>query len=214
MSSPDEDVDDGVGFTITVPTSWFEVDLAPATRDATIAQLVEERVSTVPELREHRSTIARILRTQSREAWESGARFCACMVEPTEDGPIPASVTVSVVRGPAGLRPGDAAHTAALLAPFTVKTASGPDDTWREVGAVEVPGALVGARAWGVEDVDLPEDAGWVRVVTMLQMAPVPGTDQVVLVTCSSPVVDLADALLDVFDAICGTVTVVGPTGA
>ncbi len=203
------ELDAGVGFTLAVPESWFELPLSPLTRDAGITALVEQRVAAVPELREHRSTLARLLRRQAREAWESGARYCASMVEPTEDGPITASVVVSIVRGPLGVRPGEPEHTAALLAPLTPKTAASEDDTWRKVAPAQVPGAVGAARAWGVEDVDLPEDAGWVRTVSMQLLVPVPGTTRIVLVACSSPVVALAEPLLDVFDAICSTLTVV-----
>ena len=32
------------GFALTVPDSWFEIDLDPATRDDAIRRLVEDRV--------------------------------------------------------------------------------------------------------------------------------------------------------------------------
>jgi hypothetical protein len=199
----------GVGFAITVPPSWFEIDLLPATREASIAALVEERLREVPELWDHRATIVRLLRTQAREAWAAGARYCACMVEPTEEGPITASVTVSVVTGPLGVRRRDAAYADALLAPLRPKTAKDDDDTWCEVRTVDVPDSDLAARSWGVEDVDLPDGAGWVRVVQMTHLAAVPGVNRVVMVNCSSPVVALAEPMLDMFDAICGTVRLV-----
>lgn len=200
---------DGAGFAVTVPPSWFELDLAPATRDSAIATLVDERVRDQPELREHRSEISRILRQQAREAWDSGARFCAGMVEPTDEGPITASALVSIVPGPLGVEPGGQAHLEALLAPLAPRQAAGQDDTWREVSVVEVPGTAGAARAWGVEDVDLPMDGGWVRVVQLLQLVPVPGSNAVVLLACSSPVVPLADVLVDLFHAVADTLRVV-----
>lgn len=206
-TSPAQDA--GTGFSVAVPPSWFELDLAPATRDASLAALVEQRVRDVPDLREHRSTVARLLRQQAQQAWDAGARFCACMVEPTDDGPITASATVSVVAGPLGLAPGDQAYLDALLAPLAVKLPGGEDDTWRSVSTVELPGGLTGARTCGVEDVDLPQDAGWVRVVQLLQLVPVPGVNRVVLLSCSSPVLPLADELLDLFAAVADTLRVV-----
>ena len=203
--------DGGIGFAVTVPPSWFELDLAPATRDRSLSALVEQRVRDVPQLREHRSTVSRLVRRQAREAWDSGARFCAVLVEPSDDGPITASITVSVVAGPLGVRPGGQDQLEALLAPLARKTAAGDDDTWREVRALDVPDSGPAARAWGVEDVDLPQDAGWVRVVSMVQLAPVPGTDRVVVLSCSSPVLPLSDALIDLFHAVCDTLHVVRP---
>ena len=201
--------DAGTGFSVSVPPTWFELELAPATRDSALARLVAERVRDSPELREHRSTITRLLRQQAREAWEAGARFCACLVEPTEDGPVTASATVSVVAGPLGLPPGEQSYLDALMAPLATKQAVGEDDTWRSVTSVVLPGGLTGARTWGVEDVDLPQDAGWVRVVQLLQLVPVPGVNRVVLLTCSSPVLPLAEPLLDLVAAVADTLRVV-----
>jgi hypothetical protein len=198
-----------MGFALRVPSSWFELDLVPSTRNASINSLVEERLKGVPEMLPHRATIVRLLRGAARDAWASGARYCACLVDPTDEGPVSASVTVSVVTGPLGVRPGDPAYAEALRAPLHPKLATSAEDTWRDVAAVDVPGATRGVRAWGVVDVEIPEDAGWVRVVQMLQFAPVPDANRVVLVTCTSPVLSLTEALLDVFDAICGTLRLV-----
>lgn len=202
-------VEPGVGFSVTVPSTWFEIELSPSTRDASIRTLVDERVSEIEELRPHRATIVRLLRRQARDAWAAGARYCACMVEPTDEGPITASATVSVVTGPLGTRPDDPAYAAALVAPLREKEPAHDDDTWSRVAPVDVPGGGPGARTWGLEDVDLPDGAGWVRVVQMMQLVPVPGVNRVVILTCSSPVVALAEPLLDMFDAICGTLRLV-----
>jgi hypothetical protein len=170
---------------------------------------VDDRVRDVPELRPHRATIVRLLRSAARDAWSSGARYCASLVDPTDDGPVTASVTVSVVTGPLGVRPDDPAYVEALRHPLTIKAAKDADDTWREVAPVDVSGTGSAVRAWGVTDDELPEDVGWVRVVQMLQFAPIPGVNKVVLVSCASPVLALAEPLLDVFDAICGTLRIV-----
>ena len=130
------------------------------------------------------------------------------MVEPADEGPITASATVSVVPGPLGVRTGGQEHLAALLAPLAPKRPKDEDDTWREVAAVEV-GGVQAARAWGVEDVDLPQDAGWVRVVTLVQLVPLPDSGRVVMLQCSSPVLPLADVLVDLFHAVADTVRVV-----
>lgn len=200
---------DGAGFAVTVPPSWFELDLAPATRDRSLRALVEERVREQPELREHRSTLVRLLRDHARQAWDDGARFCACMVEPTDEGPITASVTVSLVAGPLGVASGAPEQLDALLAPFVPRTARSDDDTWRRVAVVELADTSSAARAWGVEDVDLPQDAGWVRVVSLTQLVPLQDRPTVVLLSCSSPVVALADALLELFTAVADTLRVV-----
>lgn len=194
----------GLGFALTVPASWFELDLRPATRDAAIRSLVEERVRDQPELADQRAAIVRILRRQARQAWESGALYCACMVEPTDEGPITAAVTVGVVHGPLDA-PSGGDRLAPLLERLHPRPATGPDDPWTRVEVVTVEGAGECARTAGVEDVDLPDGAGWVRTVLLQTFVPVPGSRSVVLLTCSSPVLPLADVLLDLFDAVSST---------
>ena len=97
-------LEDRVGFAITVPDSWFELDLAPTTRDDSLRVLVEERVRGHQEMWEARHGITRILREEAARAWDSGAAYAACLAQPTDDGPITASLAVSLVRGPVGAR--------------------------------------------------------------------------------------------------------------
>jgi hypothetical protein len=42
----------------------------------------------------------------------------------------------------------------------------------------------------------------------MQTLVPLPGVDRVLVLTCSSPVLPLAEDLLDLFDAISGTLAV------
>ncbi|WP_234021439.1 hypothetical protein [Streptomyces sp. 142MFCol3.1] len=63
------------------------------------------------------------------------------------------------------------------------------------------------ARTFGVEDVPVAQgDTRTLRMVLTQTYIPVPGTaGQVVLVSGASPVLDLAEAFHDVFDAVTGT---------
>jgi hypothetical protein len=197
-----------VGFSIIVPDSWFELDLHAATREASISALVDARVTPIPELREHRATITRLLRRQARTAADGGAVYCACMVEPTEDGPLPASLTVTFAPGP--LAAGDDADRfAALVDSLQTKEPKDADDTWSRVTTVDIPELGPCARQYGVEDVDLPDGAGWLRVVLMQTFVVLPGRNRVAIVSASSPVLPLADAWFDVFDAVTGTLRLV-----
>ncbi len=53
-----------------------------------------------------------------------------------------------------------------------------------------------------------PTEPGTLRIVVMQTFVPLPGTDRVLVVTCSSHVLPLTDDLLDLFDAISGTLVV------
>ncbi len=198
-----------LGYGVTVPTSWFEVELRPGRRDPAIRALVESRVREQPELREQRAGIIRLLREQARRAWESGAVSCACMVEPTDEGPITASVTVSIVEGPLSSRSDDPDRITPLLERLRTVEASSPDEPWSRPSTTQIDPVGTCARTSGVEDLQLPDDAGWIRSVVMQTFVPVPDDRRILLVTCSSPVLPLAEEVLDLFDAITSTLTLV-----
>ncbi len=193
----------GTAFSLAVPASWFEHDVHPDTRESSLDRLLEEQVRDVPELRPHRTALSRLLREQAAAAWDAGAAYSASMVEPTDDGPVVASVVALVVPGPVD---GDTGLDA-LLAPFAPEPRTQDDRPWRETGTVEVSGIGACGRSWGVSDVVLPDDSGTVRVVTMQTLVPLPQRT-VLLLTCSSPVLALVDDLLDLFEAVSDTLEV------
>lgn len=197
-------LDSGLGFSLRVPDSWSEIDLHPASRDAANAALVRERVAGVPELADHRGTVIRLFRQFAREAWQSGAVYCAAMAEPAEGGIVSAVVTMSFLRGPPDADSDDPRQIGRLLEPFETKPPSSPDDTWTEVITTELANGSRAGRVCAVEDVEI-EPPHVARVVSMQTFVPVPHVNRVVLVSCASPAWGLAVALLDLFDAITGT---------
>lgn len=194
------------GFSLTVPMTWWEFDLHPATRDDSVRRLVARRVRENPALAEHRDVLRRFLTRAARDAHESGAVYVGCMAQDFDRLPLTATVTVSLVgaRRPDGqLLPADPASIVAGLRP---KEAAREGDTWRRVTTVEIPGTGLAARTYGIEDVAVPGDSRTVRAVLMQTFIPLPGhTDKVALVAGSSSVVDLADPFLDIFDAVTST---------
>lgn len=214
MSGPGGDgprLDSGYGYAIRVPGSWFEVDVRPATRAASAADLVGRRITDLPELRERRADIVRLVRKQAAAAWDAGAVYCAVMAEPVADGLLPACVTVSFLPGPADASSDAPDRLSPLMSTLSAKAARREGDPWTKVTTVDLPEAGAAARSFGVEDVEDPDSgagrgpARSVRVVTMQTYVPIPDVNRVAVVTCSSPAVEVAPALLDVFDAITGT---------
>lgn len=195
------------GFSLTVPGAWFEIDLHPSSRDASISKLVRERVRDVPELAPHTATISKLFGQFAKSAWDSGAAYCAAMAEPSTDGIVPACVTVSVLPGPPGADSGAPDRLGPLLDPIEAKEAQSPDDTWRDVATADLADGAKAGRVRAVEDVDI-EPGHPLRVVSMQTFVPVPNENRVVLVSCASPAWTLAAALLDLFDAITGTLEV------
>lgn len=207
----------GVGFSLRVPPGWRELPLDPARRLSALQELLDE-VRRDPQLREHRTTIARLLQEQTEQAWESGAVFAASMVEPTDDGPILASAVVQVVPGPLGV-PADELLEA-LAAPLPPVGRTADDEPWRQTSFVDVPtsagGSVRAVRAQGVDDVELPDGdrvAGVVRLVLLQLLVPLPH-GRTLMLTCSSPVLPLHDVLLDLFDAVAGTLVLQLPDEA
>jgi hypothetical protein len=187
------------GFTLAVPPDWFEVDVHPNTRDGSINSLVRQRVRQAPDLRPHRAALVRALRGAARTAHAHGAAYCGVMVEGFGSALLTAAVTVSVVAAP-----GDVASVGEYLRPVE---RTGDDRPWRVVETVDLPHAGRVTRTRGVEDVTLPEGAGWIRSALLQTFVPFPGPGQarVALITGSTPVVALAAEMHDLFDAVTAT---------
>ncbi|AEV84532.1 hypothetical protein ACWT_3509 [Actinoplanes sp. SE50] len=199
---------DPTGFAITVPDSWFEIDVHPDTRNSAISSLVNERVRSVPELNPHRSALTRALRGVARTAHANGAAYCGAMVQGFDEALLTASVTVTIVRAP-----GEEVEASAVAAQLRPLPRSGADGPWREVVQAELPGIGGVPRTRGVTDVVLPEGEGWIRSVTMQTFVPFPGvrSDRIAVITGSSPILPLAEDLLDLFDAITSTFRFISP---
>jgi hypothetical protein len=193
-------------FAVTVPQDWFEVDLVPSTRDASIRSLVYQQTRQVPELRNMRSDIVRLVQEFAARASDAGAVYCACFVRPTEAGPVTGSVTVTVIDSPPG--PADGTPAVDRL----LGTLSGPDApaaTTVTVAALPHFGEV--ARTYGIEDVTLP-DGHIVRSVVMQTFIPLDG-GKLALVTGSSAVLWLEESLLELFDAVTSTFRLLDTAG-
>ncbi|MEV6884939.1 hypothetical protein [Streptomyces sp. NPDC051135] len=168
---------------------------------------MDERLEETPELRPYRADLTAMLRKMAKDAHDSGALYLGCMAENFDGVPLSATVTVSVLG--AKDKQGVALSTdpRAIADSLRVITARREGDAWRKVTTVDIPEVGPAARTYGVEDVPVtPGDSRTLRMVLTQTYIPVPGTtDQVVLVSGASPVLDLAEAFHDVFDAVTGT---------
>ncbi|MGC4984893.1 MULTISPECIES: hypothetical protein [unclassified Streptomyces] len=195
------------GFSLSVPDSWWEFDIRPEGRDATVRGLVDERIREVPELAEYRGDLAAVLRKTAKDAYDSGAVYMGCMAENFDGVPLTATLTVSVLG--ARNKQGVALSTdpRAIAESLGTVTARREGDAWRSVTTVDIAQVGVAARTFGVEDVPVAQgDTRTLRMVLTQTYIPVPGTtDQIVLVSGASPVLDLAEAFHDIFDAVTGT---------
>lgn len=196
-----------VGVSLAVPDSWWEFDIRPEGREATIHTLVDERLRETPELVPYRADLTAMLRKMAKDAHDSGAVYLGCMAENFAGVPLSATVTVSVLG--AKNKQGVVLSTdpRAIAENLRTITPRREGDAWRKVTTVDIPEVGTAARTYGVEDVPVAQgDSRTLRMVLTQTYIPVPGTtDQVVLVSGASPVLDLAEAFHDIFDAVTST---------
>jgi hypothetical protein len=187
------------GFSLSLPPDWFELDVRPWSRDLTIGLLVESKVRDQPDLWSHRTELTKILRRQARDAWDSGARYCAGFIIAVEQSIIPGSLTVSVIPSPSA-----GASADAVAKTLSTKEAQEDGDTWSRRTIVMLPHAGHAARREGVIDAPLPNERQAVRAIIQQTFVPL-NNGSLLLVAASSPALDLAQPLLELFDAVVST---------
>jgi hypothetical protein len=177
-----------------------EFDVWRANRTGDLARLVDARLAQTPELKPHRGALLKLLRGVAAHAERSGALYCAAMCDADEDaGLLAASVMIMQNDGP----PDPADNTVEAIAGQVTSIApSGPGAPWRQVQIVEIPaGRAVQIKGMEPAVDGRPES----QIVSMITLVPVPAGGGVVSVVLMSPQVELAEPMLDLFDAISST---------
>ncbi|MYS24957.1 hypothetical protein GTW78_33890 [Streptomyces sp. SID4948] len=196
-----------MGVSVSVPESWWEFDIRPEGREATVRHLVDDRVRAVPELAPYRGDLTTLLRRMARDAYDSGALYLGCMAENFEGVPLTATMTVTVLGAADAQGVALSTDPQAIAAGLKTITPRREGDAWRKVTTVEIADVGLCARTYGVEDVRVEQaDARTVRMVLTQTYIPIPGRpEEIVLISGASPVLDLADAFHDIFDAVTST---------
>jgi hypothetical protein len=195
------------GVSLAVPESWWEFDIRPEGREATVRQLVDERVQAVPELAPYRNDLSVLLRRMARDAHDSGALYLGCMAENFSGVPLTATMTVTVLGAANAQGVPLSTDPQAIAAGLKTITPRREGDAWRKVTTVEIPEVGLCARTYGVEDVPVEQgDSRTIRMALTQTFVPIPDRPaEVVLISGASPVLDLADAFHDIFDAVTST---------
>ncbi|WP_328914678.1 MULTISPECIES: hypothetical protein [unclassified Streptomyces] len=201
-----------VGVSLAVPESWWEFDIRPEGREATVRRLVDERARALPELAPYRNDLATLLRRMARDAYDSGALYLGCMAENFEGVPLTATVTVTVLGAADAQGVALSTDPRAIAASMKTITPRRNGDAWRKVTTVEIPDVGLCARTYGVEDVPVEQgDSRTIRMALTQTYVPIPGRpEEVVVISGASPVLDLAEALHDIFDAVTSTFRFIG----
>lgn len=191
-----------LGFTFRVPESWLEFDVWRATRTGDLARELDSRIAQAPELRPYRGTLLKALRQAAADAERQGAVCCAVMLDPVaDDGMLAATLMVFQTDGaadPANNAPEVVAGQVTAVAPVEGQA------HWRRVEIVEIPAGRA-VRVRGVEAAAI--DGRSVDCVVMQTLIPVPQDRGVLNMVLTSPQVELAEPMLDLFDAVSSTLT-------
>ena len=185
-------------FELSIPSFWNELDVRPATRDRAIRTVVEERLAQVPQLHPRRSEIVRYYRDLVRDAWDSGARYCASFVAPAGDGFLMGALTVNVL--PAVPQMGGVSALDAIVDQVHEVPSAQGAGLWRSVTTETLAGAGPAVRSFGVQSVQIDKLGTQATAVFMQTYVPVPNA--VLLVACASPAVDVADSILELFASV------------
>lgn len=185
---------------VATPANWFDLDLDPATSEASVERLVEERAGDAPEQAEVRAQMARLLRRASTDAARQGAVFASLLSDVVEGRPVAASLLVSLKADSADAASGDLKALAERL-----RRPTGSNQGPAEVGVVELPAAsAVRVRRRTATE---PEGAGGERaeVETVQYFVPVPGVPSLLVLSFSTPNLPLAEVFVELFDAMAQT---------
>jgi len=195
-------------FSFSTPSDWVQVDMS-ADGPAAARRFVERLVEGQPEgNRDKRREIqvAATFQGTVRKARRQGARMAAFWSVQAEGRLAGASVMVAIRPVPQGLVPKDAAspeeaHLAALERAVRHVTASGQDDGGSviETGLVELP-AGPARRVRRSQVVDALGSRHRTEVVQFFVLAP--DQRQMVVITFSTPTLELAEPLAGLFDAL------------
>lgn len=184
-------------FKLSVPVAWVELDLNHERRAQRIADIVAERGGAGQQLGLSPGQLADLLENLAVQAQAQNGVYAAFYSDVMEGAPVSASLILSVVPGSSGAPPPgtDPMSVARVLQQMFPADA---DVQLRELGA----GPAVRVR----RRLEAPiTDAGTVTVENLQYVVVLPDLIRLALLDFSTPTIGLADAFVELFDAIAGT---------
>ncbi|MER5502288.1 hypothetical protein ABT096_34570 [Streptomyces sp. NPDC002561] len=185
-------------FGIAIPENWTEYDL----HGDTLAERRAEMLRHAPQ-KETRDAINHTFRSARRimeGARMRGAVYAAGTTAMYEDGLLMAGLMVFSVKPP----PGEDFSAKGIAEQFSATGGRRREGTTRTLTTVTLPGVGPVGRMSGIEETEISDGISYKMVVTHT-FVPVPGGERVLIITCFSPNIPLAEPLCDLFDAITST---------
>jgi hypothetical protein len=187
---------------VVTPATWFDLDLDPSTRAASMAGLVESRAAGGGVGPAERAELVRLLESTAAAAEAQGAVYAALYSDVLEGRPVSASLVISIVEGRAGPPPPLGTDRAAV--------AEGVSRLLAGAGAVEVrdlPGGPAVRVRKRIQAQVAPGEGPVAEVENVQWFVPLPGGRHLALLSFSTPTLGLAEALGELFDTIAGTLS-------
>ncbi|MFD3457633.1 hypothetical protein ACFWVC_36330 [Streptomyces sp. NPDC058691] len=192
-------LDGTLAFGLRIPDGWVEYDLSGEALAGIRAALMKETPNKAE--RDRINETFRNVRRIAQGAQRRGAVYAAGTFTMYEDGLLMANVMIFKVTPP----PGRSFSLHELSKEFSAAGGRQSEGTARTFGTVELPGIGPVGRVKGIEEAEVSHGIR-TKLAIMHTVVPFPDeSGQVLVITCSSPNLPLAEPLYDVFDAITST---------
>ncbi len=181
-----------------LPDGWLVLDLDRKTSALTTKRMLDAACLNDPGLAKGRAHIEQLLIQMSADAAAAGMRFCACFatVVGDDDLTMQASVSIAVHRlGPGG------------NSVDQIQSELADEESKRAVGLLDTDGGRAVRRS-GHRKVQVPGLEEQVEILSQQYYVPVPHTtNQVVILTFTTPTLALEDKFAQLFDTMAQTFT-------
>ncbi|MEU9450818.1 hypothetical protein [Streptomyces sp. NPDC048277] len=185
-------------FGIAIPENWMEYDLG----GDTLAERRAEMLRQTPD-KPTRDAVNQAFRNARRimeGARRRGAVYAAGTTTMYEDGLLMAGLMIFSITPP----PGEDFSAHGLAKQFSASGDRKGEGTARTFTTETLPGTGPVGRLVGIEESEITDGVSY-KLVVMHTVVPVPDSRRVLIITCFSPNLPVADQLYDLFDAITGT---------
>ncbi|MGA5294904.1 hypothetical protein [Streptomyces koyangensis] len=196
MTTPDQPQD----YRLLLPDGWFRVPLEPEARDRSVNALVEQRFEGVDNAPHVKEELRRDLRKRASKAYRNGGIELYLSLQQAGPVTVPASLLVTLAPLP---------HRGGLpLEALAQRLSEGKHTV--EVGVGELPSGPA-VRVISKQRGPVDEETGRSDIsVGVDYHLPVPGAEAFLLLSFSTPLEPLEEAMTGLFDAVADTFAWVG----
>lgn len=207
--TPQGDLMPPADYQLLLPEGWFRVHIEPERRQQSVDALVERQFKGIDNAPQLKAQLRQEMTGQAARAFDEGGIELYLSLQQAGPFTVPASLLVALGLPPQGGRLPALDDIAARLA------AEAKDS--QEVSVVELPaGPALRIREeydpardrQAVKAVKTEKDADYaLPSVTLDYQVQVPRAEAILLLTFSTPLIQIADAMVDLFDAVAGSLS-------